>query len=175
MKTKLLLLLSVVLLGACSSPKYTYNFSYHDYNAGRKEKQVMKEVATNPGPVEIQPEMLVAEAPVVGQELGATSASTPASRPAPLTVTKAEKKGLIKDLKKTMKKVAAMKKSGDSVQTDQSAKAMDADLKMALIFLIASVVTGIIGTIALPELFYILGAVCIIIAIVYFVRWLMRQ
>jgi hypothetical protein len=174
MKTKLLLLVSIIVLGSCSAPKYTYKFDYHDYNAGRKERQAIKEVAANPGPVEIQPEMLVAEGPVVTPEAGA-SVSAPSSKPAPLTVTKAEKKGMIKDLKQAMKKVAALKKSGDIVQTDQSTKAMDADLKMSLIFLVIAIATGVVGTFVLPELFYILGAVAIIIAIVYLVRWIMRQ
>ena len=174
MKNKLLLLVSVVVLGSCSAPKYTYKFDYQDYNAGRKERQAMKEVAANPGPVEIQPEALVAEGPVVSSQVEAAEPSTSASSAAPLTMTKAEKKGMVKELKQAMKQIKALKKSGDVVQTDQSTKAMDADLKMSLIFLVASIAAGLfVGVNA--TIFGIIASILFIIALIFFIKWLMKQ
>ena len=37
MKKYLLLIASVLLLAACSSPKYAYYFDHYDYNSGKKK------------------------------------------------------------------------------------------------------------------------------------------
>src|SRR5690349_25084826 len=106
MKSNILFVIGIIALASCSTPKYTYNFDHHDYNAGRrqKEKEAMKEVANNPGPVEIQPEALLAEAP----EAPASSVETaptqgsieqPVGNVNPLTMSKAERKEMIKDLR----------------------------------------------------------------------------
>ena len=39
MKKYLLLLASVLLLAACSSPKYAYYFDHYDYNSGKKKAE----------------------------------------------------------------------------------------------------------------------------------------
>lgn len=173
MKTKLFIVLAIVVLASCSTPKYTYKFDYHDYNAGRKEKQAMKEVAANPGPVEIQPEMLTAEAPVTAlQETSPTQIETAAPKAAPLTMTKAEKKQMVKEFKAAVKK--AMKNPSSILEKDESTKAMDYDLKMSLIFLIVAIVAGAFYGIA-PWVTYIVSTVAFIIAVVFFIKWLMKQ
>jgi hypothetical protein len=175
MKSHLVFVLVVIVLASCSTPKYTYKFDYHDYNAGRKEKQAMKEVASNPGPVEIQPEMLVAEAPVTAPAESSTSIDAPAvNKTAPVTMTKAEKKEMIKEFKAAVKKAVKTKSLKDVVQTDQSAKAMDYDLKMALVFLVVSIVASAFYGVA-PWVTYIVGTVAFIIAVVFFIKWLMKQ
>ncbi|MEJ0029416.1 MAG: hypothetical protein WDO15_03170 [Bacteroidota bacterium] len=61
MKIRLFSLAVVVLCAfACSAPKMAYKFDYHDYNAGRKAKDVQQEVASNPGPAHCSAEALVA-------------------------------------------------------------------------------------------------------------------
>ena len=132
----------------------------------------MKEVASNPGPVELQPEMLVAEAPVVAPETQTNAEVTAprATKSSPLTLSKTERKEMIKDLKATVKKAMKIKKAGD---TDQSTKAMDMDLKMSIIFLIASAIAGALVTVL--DLFWIVSLALFIVAVIYFIRWLMRQ
>ena len=36
----LLIILAIIILASCSSPKYTYNFDRYDYNSGRKTNNV---------------------------------------------------------------------------------------------------------------------------------------
>src|SRR5882762_5031314 len=64
MKIRFLLVACVALCAACSAPKTAYKFDYHDYNAGRKAKDLKEEVAMNPGPAPVQPDALVAMEPV---------------------------------------------------------------------------------------------------------------
>lgn len=174
MKTKLLVIAAAVFAASCSSPKYTYKFDYHDYNAGRKDKQVIKEVASNPGPVAIQPEMLIAEAPVVALSTAAgADVAAPRTKSAPLTLSKSERKEMIKDVKQALKKAVKLKKAGDTVQTDQSTKALDYDLKMSLVFLLVSILAGALVTIS--ELFWILSVAALVVAVIFFIKWLMRQ
>ena len=176
MKAKLVFVVSAIFMASCSTPKYSYKFDYHDYNAGRKNKEVMKEVAANPGPVEIQPEMLVAEAPVImpATDNVAPVVESPKGKSAPLTLTKAERKEMIKDLKQTVRTAMKMQKAGDTVQTDQSTKQMDHDLKMALIFLIVSLASGLLYWVN-PTLAGVLGLIALIIAIVFFIKWIAKQ
>lgn len=172
MKPRLLVILAAVLAASCSSPKYTYKFDYHDYNAGRKDKQVMKEVAANPGPVEIQPEMLVAEAPVVATENEIkANVVKPRTKAAPLTLSKSEMKAMVKDFKGTVKKALKSSKADDK---DQGTKVMDHDLKLSLIFLVVAVLAGALYPVS-PYLTYIVGTVAFILAVVFFVKWVIRQ
>jgi predicted RND superfamily exporter protein len=177
MKAKLVFVVAAIIMASCSTPKYSYKFDYHDYNAGRKDKEVKKEVASNPGPVDIQPEMLVAEAPVVEPASNPVTTEVPVTKKnnsAPLTLTKAEKKEMIKEFKQTVKKAIKMKKAGDIVQVDESTKAMDYNLKMALIFLVVSLASGLLYWVN-PTLAGILGLIALIVAIVFFIKWLAEQ
>lgn len=173
MKTRLLLFAAALFMASCSAPKYAYKFDYHDYNAGRKNKQAAKEVASNPGPVEIQPEMLVSEAPVVAPSTTNTNtvATEAKSRPAPLTMSKAERKQMVKELKAMVKSAAKMKNADDRGAGSQ---AMDHDLKLSLIFLLVSVLAGVLFVVS-PYLTYVVGTVAFILAVVFFVKWLIRQ
>jgi hypothetical protein len=175
MKTILFFVLAVFVMASCSTPKYTYKFDYHDYNAGRKEKQAMKEVAANPGPVEIQPEMLVAEAPVVVPEVSKSIDAPAATKNAPLTMTKAEKKQMVTEYKAAVKQVLKAKNLKEvKADIDQSTKVMDRDLKLSLIFLIVAIVGGVLYTVS-PTLTYVITTVAFILAVVFFIKWLMKQ
>ena len=173
MKTNLFIVTALLALASCSTPKYTYKFDYHDYNAGRKEKQAMKEVAANPGPIEIQPEMLVAEAPASSPSSSIESKGpTTQAKSIPLTLSKAERKEMVKNLKAAVKQIVK-KKSGDVLRTDQASKAMDSDLKMSLIWLVVSILFG--ALIPLGELFWIASLAAFVVALIFFIKWLLRQ
>jgi len=171
MKIRLLSLASVALLAAaCSAPKMAYKFDYHDYNAGRKTKDVKQEVANNPGPAPVQAESLVAmettttepatsiesiEKPVVVAE-GKTYES----------MTKKERRTFVKEVKKEIKKI--VKKD---VKETTKASGLDRDLKLAAIFGAVGIVALIIG----GDVFWIIGGIALIIGVVFFVKWLIRQ
>jgi hypothetical protein len=174
MKTILFFALAVLVMASCSTPKYTYKFDYHDYNAGRKEKQAMKEVAANPGPVEIQPEALVAEAPVTTPEESKSIEAPAASKNAPLTITKAEKKEMVKEYKAAVKKALKARSLKDISEVDQSTKVMDRDLKLSIIFLIVAIVGGVLYSVS-PTITYVVTTVAFILAVVFFIKWLMKQ
>jgi hypothetical protein len=175
MKKNLIVVLASVLLASCSAPKYAYKFDYHDYNAGRKEKQAAKEVASNPGPIAVQPEVLVAETDVTTSDKPADVQMTPSKpKAAPLMMSKAERKEMVKNLKATVKKMKDSRKSGDVVQTDQGTKVMDHDLKMSLVFLLIAILAGALYGVS-PWLAGIVGTVAFIVAVYFFIVWLTKQ
>jgi hypothetical protein len=162
----------VALCFACSSPKVAYKFDYHDYNAGRKAKEVQQEVASNPGPAPVIAEQLVAMEPVT--EAPAASIES-VEKPVVTTPTKTyedmskkERRDLRHEFKKEIKKIIKKKDGGNSVE---STKALDRDLKLAAIF----GAVGIIALIISGEVFYIIGGIALIIGVVFFVKWLIRQ
>lgn len=169
MKITLQHVLAFLVLTSCSAPKYTYNFDYHDYNAGRKDKRAMKEVASDPGPVAVVPESLVANAPesVSKVEIARDETSSPAATTR-LTTTKKETKQLKRELKEVLRKARI---GSNSPETTQATAAIDRDLQLAAIFGAVGIVAYIIGGSA----FWIIGSVAMIIGVIFFVRWLLRQ
>jgi hypothetical protein len=103
MKHLLFLVVSVLLLAACSSPKYTYNFDRYDYNSGRKKADAEKALATAlPVSTDEASPLILNEESVVASADGATIA--PAAAVKPVTkkysdMSKTEKKELRKKRK----------------------------------------------------------------------------
>lgn len=162
MKIRLHLLACVALCAACSAPKIAYKFDYHDYNAGRKSKDVQQEVASNPGPAPVQSESLVAMEPTIEAKPVIADGKTYEE------MSKKERRAFVKEVKKEIKKLDKKKDNSASVS---AAKGMDRDLKLAAIF-------GAVGIVALiinGTVFYIIGGIALIIGIVFFVKWLIRQ
>jgi glycerol-3-phosphate O-acyltransferase len=69
MKHILLLVAAILIVTACSSPRYTYNFDYYDYNSGRKHqhaKAAQSKTETEEHPLTLEERTLVASAaPIV--------------------------------------------------------------------------------------------------------------
>jgi len=168
MKRKLLYLLSLALLAACSAPKYSYNFDHYNYNAGKKKSAVSNESVVMQGPETIKSEELVAstEAAVV-LPLVASEKKTEV-RKTYTQMNKSERKEVRKQLKSAMKEYAKEKKE---VKAAQSTKGMDNDLKLAAIFGAVGIVALIIG----GNVFWIIGGIALLIGVVFFVKWLIRQ
>ncbi|MEI9918741.1 MAG: hypothetical protein WDO14_08050 [Bacteroidota bacterium] len=166
---RFLTLACVALCAACSAPKMAYKFDYHDYNAGRKAKDVKEEVALNPGPAPVQPEELVAMEPASNTAVTSIESTEKPSLIAKgktyESMTKQERKEFRREVKKEIKNLLKKK---DNVTASQG---MDRDLKLAAIF-------GAVGIVALiinGTVFYIIGGIALIIGIVFFVKWLIRQ
>ncbi len=168
MKRKLLYLLSLALLAACSAPKYSYNFDHYNYNAGKKKSAASNENVVLQGPETIKSEELVAstETTVV---LSVASENKPAEvKKTYAQMNKSEKREVRKQLKAAMKEYSKEKKE---VKATNATKGMDNDLKLAAIFGAVGIVALIIG----GNVFWIIGGIALLIGVVFFVKWLIRQ
>lgn len=171
MKSKITLLLAIVVLASCSAPKYAYYFDHHDYNAGKKQTQTQAQVSVTSevSPLAVDPQELVAstgDAPVVAANVA----------PEPVVVkktyvqmTKTEKKAFRKELGKQIKSYVAAKKKMNSIEAQKAG--MDHDLKLAIIF----GAVGIVGLIIGGDVFWIIGGIAMLIGVVFFVKWIIRQ
>src|SRR5882757_1274541 len=115
MKSKITLLLAIVVLASCSAPKYAYYFDHQNYNAGKKQAQVS--VQSEVSPLAVDPQSLVAstsETPVVVAEVPAAPVAV--KKVTYMQMTKAEKKAFRKELGKEMKSYVAAKKKMNSVE-----------------------------------------------------------
>lgn len=184
MKKYLLLIASVLLFAACSSPKYAYYFDHYDYNSGKKnietpatylaqsdistpemspllldEQAVSASAESKIKPVEYAPAMVKEKAALLEQKYKSLS--------------KTEKKEFRKELKSEIKKMIKAKKSGESINSIAEKTAMDHDLKMALIFGIVGIVLSAFG--GVNSIFWILGVISTVIAIVFLIKWIAEQ
>ncbi|HMJ69955.1 MAG TPA: hypothetical protein VK508_13715 [Cyclobacteriaceae bacterium] len=175
MKIRVLTLACVTLCAACSAPKMAYKFNYHDYNAGRKVKDVKQEVASNPGPAPVVAEELVAmESVTETTTISIESVEKPVViAPEKKTyedMSKKERRELRREFKKEIKSIIKKK---DGVNSVEATKALDKDLKLAAIFGAVGVVGLILG--GASGAFWIIGGIAMLIGVVFFVRWLIRQ
>lgn len=166
MKNKITLFLSIVILASCSAPKYSYYFSH-------QKKAVASSTATGTKTSEVismDPQLLEAsraESPVVFSE--EVSTTVPVSKTY-LQMNKGERKALRHQLKKEIKTYLSAKKNVDSANSAQ-ASGMDHDLKLAIIFGAVGIVGLLIGT----QVFNIIGGIALLIGVIFFVKWIIRQ
>lgn len=186
MKKFLLLIASVVFLAACSSPKYAYYFDHYDYNSGKKKVELNDAqlallaqsdlLAPETGPLSLNQEAVTASA--AGRLSKAEQVPVAVNDKALLqqkyaALSKTEKKEFRKELKTEVKKIIKAKKNGESVESIMENMAMDHDLKMALIFGIVGIVLSAFG--GVNSIFWILGVISTVIAIVFLIKWLAEQ
>jgi hypothetical protein len=147
-----------ILGGACSSHKYTASFPNYD-----KTQSVASSKVVAPEKVQVDPQLLVAStsAAVVISDVK----SAPAEKVS-IQMTKAQRKEVKAEIKREVKSFVKAKKSM-GVTAVSATQAMDKDLKLGLIFILA----GVIGYwIAWP-----VGAILTIIGLVFLIKWLIRQ
>lgn len=166
MKTKLLALVVLIVAASCSAPKYTYNFSYHDYQAGKRAAQ--KEAQVTPTTVSTEVVANTQTVPAVTEIQ--TQKATVEVKKEIATMTKAEQKTFAKEVKKDIKNAVREVKKMNSVQ---SAQAMDNDLRLAAIFGAVGIVLGALWGVS--NIIGLAGTVCIIIALIFLIKWLVRQ
>ncbi len=171
MKSKITLLLAIVVLASCSAPKYAYYFDHQDYNAGKKRTQAQVSVKSEVSPLAVDPQELVAsnsEAPVTTPAVAAEPVAV--KKVTYMQMTKTEKKAFRKELGKQIKSYVAAKKKMNSIEAKQAGN-MDHDLKLAIIF----GAVGIVGLIIGGDVFWIIGGIAMLIGVVFFVKWIIRQ
>lgn len=180
MRNYLLPLLAILILSACSTPRYTYNFDYYDYNAGKKTQvakaQVAEETGFVPAPAE-EMEASTNSTPVIMENKKATTeakAAPVASQKAKTTMTREEEKALKKEMKKELKSaIKSAKKASATMDAPGATKAMDNDLKLAIIFGAVGLVLSLFGGVS--GAFWVLSVIAFVIGVVFLVKWLVRQ
>jgi hypothetical protein len=116
----------------------------------------------------IQSEALVASKEniiIVNESPIATTPDKVEVRKTYVQMTKAERREFRSDIKKFIKE------KKESIKAAKKTNAMDHDLKLAAIF-------GAVGLVALiisGDVFYVIGGIALIIGVVFFVKWLVRQ
>jgi hypothetical protein len=165
MKTKIFTLLVLIVGASCSAPRYTYNFSYYDYQAGKRAAHKEAEVVANK---------------TTSTEIVASTENIPTANEivVPTAVesktvtgsTKVEQKAFVREVKKEIKNAVHQVKKMNSVQ---SAQAMDRDLKLAAIFGAVGIVLGALWGVS--NILGFAGTICVIIGLVFLIKWLLRQ
>lgn len=170
MKSKLYYLLAIVLLASCSAPKYAYHFDRYDYNTAKPTERVASIVEEGEMPI-IHQQLLASTdnafliEPSPEDQNNQLSTNSSPVRKTYAQMTKSERKEFRADVKKYIKE------KKESIKAAKKTNAMDNDLKLAAIF-------GAVGLVALiisGDVFYILGGIAMIIGVVFFVKWLVRQ
>jgi hypothetical protein len=169
MKKILYVIVAVLVASACSSPKYTASFNSWDKHVNYQTAS--KSETTVAAPVSVtQPELLAStsSAPV---EL--KSAPNEEVRKTYIQMTKTERKALRTHLRSEIKSYVKVQKKNLGIESTKATGAWDNDLKMAAIF----GVVGIVGTAlwSASEVIGIIGTIALIIAVVFLIKWLVRQ
>lgn len=173
----LLFLLALVTLASCSSPKYTYHFDKYDYSNGKSKNAAKSEVdgvlrSAEVAPITASEQTLLASAADEVTYLPTEQVLLSDNTDRKFTVlTKEEKREIRKEAVKSIKEYVKAVKAGDNDKANEMAKGMDSDLRWAAIFGAAGIVSLIIG----GDVFYIIGAVALIVGVVFFIKWLTRQ
>lgn len=171
MKFHQILLGIVVLLTACSSPKYAYHFDHYDYNSGKKE--AIAEPSLSESPLKIQEETVLASIDKkvtyeVKKETTEENIKALASRYK--SMSKDEQKEFRKELKKDLKSLVKKEKQNKKeVESVGATKAFDTALALAIVFGTAGIVFTILASVS--NVFWILGAVAIVIGAFFFIQW----
>ncbi len=170
MKNLIFVLLSIVMLASCSTPKYTYYFDRQNKHVGKDNVQPEKETSVLSVDSQILSATLENEPmvfPASGSGIGSPVKKTY------LQMNKVERKTLRHQLKKEIKTHVASAKKLNSVEAATATQAMDHDLKLAAIFGAVGIVgLAIIGS---AEIFGIIGGIALLIGVVFFVKWIIRQ
>ncbi len=168
MKTKITVLLAIVILASCSAPKYSYYFDHHNYNGGKKQIAPSNEKSL----LSVDPQLMeasVSDESHILSEPKTESTEAPVVKKTYFQMNKSERKTLRHKLKKEIKSYVAEKKKNYSEQATNAG--MDHDLKLAIIFGAVGLVALLIG----GDVFWIIGGIALLIGVVFFVKWIVRQ
>lgn len=167
---KILYVLSALMVVACSSPKYTASFNQYDpqVNYHPLKKVTVESQAKSVSPEEVQVPVLASTANAPIEVKAEKSADV---RKTYVQMNKVERKALRSQLRSDIRTYVKAQKANLGLESVSATKALDNDLKLAAIFGAVGIVALIIG----GEVFWIIGGVAMIIGVVFFVKWLVRQ
>jgi hypothetical protein len=155
------------MFASCSGPKYTASFN--SYQKSPNYVQVQPQHEQNVLAPSLEPEQVLASASSAPVEI--KNAPKEEVRKTYLQMDKTERKALRQQLKTDIKSYVKEHKKNMSVESTKATKGMDNDLKLASIFGAVGIVAMFIG----GEVFWIIGGIALIIGVVFFVKWLIRQ
>jgi len=169
---------AMVILLSCSSPKYTYNFDYYDYNSGRKESSEIQSTKSVTEPLKIDKSELVAtvDPKVVANPDAVSSMNEEAFSKSTSSIkdlSKTEKKQLRKELRHYVRNHKSLSTSVDEGASVNATKQLDNDLKLAIIFGAIGITFAILG--GINTVFWVIGVVGLIVGLVFFIRWISTQ
>jgi hypothetical protein len=167
---RFLYLIPVALLAACSSPKYTASFQHQrnnvDYHTVKAVESSSKEVVAK----NIEADQFVAS--TKSEPSISLIEAKKEVKKAYLKMSKSERKEVRQLLKKEIKSIVKNQKKEMSV-TSTKASGLDHDLKLAAIFGAVGIVGLLLGSAG--QFFVVIGAISLIIGVVFFVKWLLEQ
>lgn len=167
MKKITYLLTALVLLAACSGPKYTASFNSYDTPGSYHTV-----VTPTEAPVAvIDPATLVASVSEAPLEIKTEETKPVEVRKTYVQMTKTERKALRNHIKTEIKSTVKEHKAKLAPSSTQETNAMDKDLMLASIFGAVGVVALIIG----GDVFWVIGGISMLIGVVFFVKWIVRQ
>jgi hypothetical protein len=166
MKPTLLLVSVAALFASCSSPKFA------SQPAHGNERSTAYAIEPSV-PLPLDEGTLVASSSDEAIYLATTPAVTtvPFTASKPITLTREERKEVRKEAVKQLKAYTKAVKAGDKALAAELKQGMDNDLKLAAIFGAVGIVSFIIG----GDVFHVIGAIALIVGVVFFIKWLMRQ
>jgi len=167
MKNILYVLVAVLVASACSSPKYTASFNSYDRHVNQQASAKSDVIVVAPTSNANQEQVVLASTSSAPVELKAVPNEE--GRKTYIQMTKTERKALRTHLRSEIKSYVKEQKKNLSVESTQAG--MDNDLKLAAIFGAVGVVAMFIG----GDVFWIIGGIALIIGVVFFVKWLIRQ
>jgi len=171
MKKLLYIFVVAIVASACSGPKYTASFNYFNKPVNNQTSTKSVAVVEEQTKVVAQPEQLLAS----------TSSAAPVELKAPkeevrktyVQMTKTERKALRTHLKSEIKTYVKEQKKNLGIDSTKATGAWDNDLKMAAIFgVVGLVLTSLWGA---SEILGVIGVVAVIIAMVFLIKWIVRQ
>jgi hypothetical protein len=162
-----------VFLASCSAPKYSYHFDKYDYNSGKKTEVATSTIGEGNREVETSPVILHEQEMVASAGSATPSISVEQKQMIAKKISsmsKSERKELKETLNEIKKSFRKKTFEGDSLHEK---KAWDYDLKMAAIFGAVGLVLTALG--GVNTVFWVLGAIALIVGVVFLIKWLSRQ
>lgn len=163
---KIVYLSALALFASCSTNKYAAHFTHYD----RHENYATVQTNNNHQLTPIEPATLTASLESKPVVVESVSSVIKPEKKEDLKFTKQERNLVRAQLKKELKSFAKIKQA-DEAKVVNASGGWDHDLKLAAIF----GAVGVVGLIISTSPFNIIGAIALIIGVVFFVKWLMRQ
>jgi len=170
MKKLLYVLVVAIVAAACSAPKYTASFNHYDKHINNQSSVTSVAVVEELSTVVATPEQLLASTSTAPVALKSPKEEV---RKTYVQMTKTERKALRTHLRREVKSFVKEQKKNLGIESAKATSAMDHDLKLAAIFGAIGIVLG--AFIGANEIIGFIGFVAIVIALIFLIKWLVRQ
>jgi PBP1b-binding outer membrane lipoprotein LpoB len=167
MKKIYYLIAGALVAAACSSPKYTASFNSYESHAAKSAVKPTELPRVTP----VNEPVVLASLSSAPVEISTPAVDAPAVKKTYVQMNNAERKALRNHLRSEIRTYVKEKKNSNVESTQATKRGMDNDLKLAAIF----GAVGIVALIISGNVFYIIGGIALIIGVVFFVKWLVRQ